>query len=156
MNDRHSRHPLQVVVTLTAAATVVAAALLLRGDLGREPTVEPAQPRRVSAAEFCAAYEKINVAHAANLGSPSVETTQELKGAAAELSTLVDGTAMSDAAKAGTWFITTLLIELDDVATSEEIAAFDDQASLEDAANARALGEYVADACVPAAPSDPK
>jgi hypothetical protein len=159
MSERTGPGPRRVLGSLTVVAAVVVAVLVL--DDNPEPAAEaPAAseaPRAVSAEEFCTAFRTVNLAHGTNLTSPSRETTQQLKDAAAALADLIDGTDMSDRAKEGARFVTELFLGLDDVATVGEIDTFDQQASLQDTANAKALGEYVADNCVARPePSDPK
>jgi hypothetical protein len=141
---------LRILVTLTVVAAVIAAVLLLenRPDNAPGTTAATEAPQPVSAEEFCTAFNAVNLAHGTNLTSPSRETTTQLKDAAAALAELIDGTEMSDRAKAGAHFVTDLLIGLDEVATVGEIDTFDQRATLQDTANAKALGEYVADNCV--------
>lgn len=159
MSERTAPSPRRVLVSLTVVAAVVAAVFVLDDspDPAAEAPAASAAPRPVSAEEFCTAFRSVNLAHGTNLTSPSRETTRQLKDAAAALAELIDGTEMSDRAKDGARFVTGLFLALDEVATVGEIDTFDQQATLQDTANAKALGEYVADNCVARPePSDPK
>jgi hypothetical protein len=141
----------RLIVTGIAAATVVLATVLLRDQGGQESarvTPSPAAPpRAVPDGEFCRAYDEMNIAFGALVQAPSSDTTRGLKEAASGVGDLVDGTGMSESAKQGARFITTSILGLGDVADSADIAAFDEIATIDDTANARALGEHVATAC---------
>lgn len=156
MSDRSRPRPARVTVTLAVVAAVIATVLLLDDSTTDDPTADAASPASVSAEEFCAAFEKVRMAHAAILTAPTRQATQDVKDAATALGELLDGTEMSDEARAGARLVISLLLELGDVATAGEINTFDEQATLQDTANAKALGVYVADTCVPPAPTNPK
>ena len=152
-----ARRPLRITFTLPVVAAVVAAVLLL-GDLDANTGTEApaAAPRSVSPEEFCASYERLNMAAGEHLAAPTRQTTQDLKAGAAEVADLVDRTEMPDDAKAGVAFFTKAILGFDDVATAEDMRTFDDHATLRDSANARALGTYIADNCVARVEKAPK
>lgn len=157
MNDRTHPKPPRVALTLMVMAAVIAAVLLLDDRRGRspDPVAAPEPPRAVSAEEFCTAFSEVNFAYGANLTEPSAEAIQKLKDAAAALAELVDGVEMSDRGKAGVRFVTSTLLRLEYSAVGE-VDTFGDQTTLQDTANAKALGEYVGDNCVARPQSEPK
>lgn len=109
----------------------------------------------VSVEEICTAFNEVDLAYSANLQEPSPEAVEELKDAAAALAKLVDGVEMSDRAKAGVLFVTSRLLELEMSAVGE-VDIYDERATLQDSANAKAVGEYVADNCVVSPQQEPK
>jgi hypothetical protein len=154
----------RLAATFGAVAAVVLATVFLRDDSDPDPdpAVSPsnaastAPPRAVSDEEFCTAFEQMNIAFGEMVSDPSLETTRGLKDATAEVDELIDGTTMSDSAKAGARFVSSAILRLDDVADGEDIAAIDGDATIDDTANAKALGEHVAATCVAAPERTPK
>lgn len=154
---RPQRRLRRLPAPLVAVAVVVVVTVSLRGgEVEEQQAPPPVEPRVVSDAEFCAAYEEMNIAYGRFMASPSRRTTRILKDAAAVVGGLASGTEMADRAQAGARFLTGLITDLHDDADKADVAAFDEGATIDDTANARALGEFVAGACVTPAPGVPR
>lgn len=149
-DERRARR-LRTAITVTAVGAVLLATVALEGRDDQEvvgaPSPAPTDAEPVTDEEFCRAYEQLNLAFGELVASPSRRTTRELKAAVTAVSGLVAGADMDERAKEGARFITSSILDLGDVADAEDIAAFDAAASIDDTANAKALGEHVKQVC---------
>lgn len=105
------------------------------------------EPRVVTAAEFCSAFGALAVAQDAQLSAASPEAVADLKAAAAQVGELAPGTTMSGEALAGVEFVVATFTGLPDDATAQDVIESDDEASLRDDADAKALAAYLGESC---------
>lgn len=135
------------VIPAALLAAVIGATFTV-GSLNDDPEPDvDEQAQLVTDEMFCDGFRRLATAQRDHLEDASSASTADLKDAAREFASLVDGTAMPDDARSAAVFIVTAFLSLEDDATAQDLVEADDAASLTDDRNADALIVWLGNTC---------